>query len=105
MNMTKNKERKVVRKKIISDTVYVLLQPLLVYFAFRSGRGRIPPQARFVLMALVGLMMIVNLYFCEEDCFQKIQKDEEKENGNAYILTFALLVQSAVLIAPAMVGI
>ena len=56
-------------------------------------------------MALVGLMMIVNLYFCEEDCFQKIQKEEEKENGNAYILTFALLVQSAVLIAPAMVGI
>ena len=103
MNMTKNKERKVVRKKIISDTVYVLLQPLLVYFAFGSGRGRIPPQARFVLMALVGLMMIVNLYFCEEDCFQKIQKEEE--NGNAYILTFALLVQSAVLIAPAMVGI
>ena len=91
------------KKKIISDTVYVLLQPLLVYFAFGSGRGRIPPQARFVLMALVGLMMIVNLYFCEEDCFQKIQKEEE--NGNAYILTFALLVQSAVLIAPAMVGI
>ena len=87
----------------MSDTVYVLLQPLLVYFAFGSGRGRIPPQARFVLMALVGLMMIVNLYFCEEDCFQKIQKEEE--NGNAYILTFALLVQSAVLIAPAMVGI
>lgn len=103
--MTKNKERKVVRKKIVSDSVYVLLQPLLVYFAFGSGRGRIPPQARFVLMALVGLMMIVNLYFCEEDCFQKIQKEEEKENGNAYILTFALLVQSAVLIAPAMVGI
>lgn len=102
MNMTKNKERKVVRKKIVSDSVYVLLQPLLVYFAFGSGRGRIPPQARFVLMALVGLMMIVNLYFCEEDCFQKIQKEEE--NGNAYILTFALLVQSAVLIAPAMVG-
>ena len=103
MNMTKNKERKVVRKKIISDTVYVLLQPLLVYFAFGCGRNRILPQVRFVLMALVGLMMIVNLYFCEEDCFQKIQKEEE--NGNAYILTFALLVQSAVLIAPAMVGI
>ena len=103
MNMTKNKERKVVRKKIISDTVYVLLQPLLVYFAFGSGRNRILPQVRFVLMALTGLMMIVNLYFCEEDCFQKIQKEEE--NGNAYILTFALLVQSAVLIAPAMVGI
>lgn len=103
--MTKNKERKAVRKKIVSDSVYVLLQPLLVYFAFGSGRGRIPPQARFVLMALVGLMMIVNLYFCEEDCFQKIQKEEEKENGNAYILTFALLVQSTVLIAPAMVGI
>ena len=93
------------KKKIISDTVYVLLQPLLVYFAFGCGRNRILPQVRFVLMALVGLMMIVNLYFCEEDCFQKIQKEEEKETGNAYILTFALLVQSAVLIAPAMVGI
>lgn len=94
------------RKKIlVSDVVYVLFQPCLVYFAFGDGRGRIPPQARFVLMALVGLMMIVNLYFCEEDCFQKIQKEEEKENGNAYILTFALLVQSAVLIAPAMVGV
>lgn len=95
--MTKNKERKVVRKKIVSDTVYVLLQPLLVYFAFGSGRGRIPPQARFVLMALVGLMMIVNLYFCEEDCFQKMQE-------NAWALTFALLVQSVVLVVPAMVG-
>lgn len=93
------------RKKIlVSDTVYVLLQPCLVYFAFGDGRGRIPPQARFVLMVLVGMMMIVNLYFCEENCFQKIQK-EEKENGNAWILTFALLVQSVVLIAPAMVGI
>lgn len=91
-------------RKKISDTVYVLLQPLLVYFAFGSGRGRIPPQARFVLMALVGLMMIVNLYFCEENCFQKMQKEKEKENGNAWILTFALLVQSVVLIAPAMVG-
>ena len=89
------------RKKIlVSDTVYVLLQPCLVYFAFGDGRGRIPPQARFVLMVLVGMMMIVNLYFCEENCFQKMQK----ENGNAWILTFALLVQSVVLIAPAMVG-
>ena len=85
-------------RKKISDAVYVLLQPLLVYFAFGSGRGRIPPQARFVLMALVGLMMIVNLYFCEEDCFQKMQE-------NAWALTFALLVQSVVLIVPAMVGI
>ena len=53
------------RKKIlISDAVYVLLQPWLVYFAFGDGMGRIPPQARFVLMALAGLMMVVNLYFC-----------------------------------------
>ena len=81
-----------------------MLQPWLVYFAFGDGRGRIPLQARFVLMALVGLMMIVNLYFCEEDCFQKMQKEEVKENGNAWVLTFALLVQSVVLIAPAMVG-
>lgn len=87
------------RKKIlVSDTVYVLLQPLLVYFAFGDWRGRIPPQARFVLMVLVGIMMIVNLYFCEEDCFQKMQE-------NAWALTFALLVQSVVLIVPAMVGI
>lgn len=87
------------RKKIlVSDTVYVLLQPWLVYFAFGNGMGRIPPQARFVLMALVGLMMMVNLYFCEENCFQKMQK-------NAWSLTFALLVQSVVLIVPAMVGI
>ena len=69
------------RKKIlVSDTIYVLLQPWLVYFAFGNGMGRIPPQARFVLMALVGLMMMVNLYFCEENCFQKMQKEEEKEN-------------------------
>lgn len=66
-------------RKKISDTVYVLFQPCLVYFAFGNGMGRIPPQARFVLMALVGLMMIVNLYFCEEDCFQKMQKEEAKE--------------------------
>lgn len=87
------------RKKIlVSDTVYVLLQPCLVYFAFGDGRGRIPPQARFVLMVLVGMMMIVNLYFCEKNCFQKMQE-------NAWALTFALLVQSVVLIVPAMVGI
>lgn len=96
--MTKKQGKKSSKKKIVSDSVYVLLQPLLVYFAFGSGRGRIPPQARFVLMALVGLMMIVNLYFCEEDCFQKMQE-------NAWALTFALLVQSVVLIVPAMVGI
>ena len=87
------------RKKIlVSDAVYVLLQPWLVYFAFGNGRGRIPPQARFVLMALVGLMMMVNLYFCEENCFQKMQK-------NAWALTFALLVQSVVLIVPVVVGV
>lgn len=94
------------RKKIlVSDTIYVLLQPWLVYFAFGNGMGRIPPQARFVLMALVGLMMMVNLYFCEEDCFQKMQKEEAKENGNAWVLTFALLVQSVVLVVPMMIGI
>lgn len=93
------------RKKIlVSDTVYVLLQSWLVYFAFGSGRNKIPLQAKFVLMALVGLMILINLYFFEESCFQKIQKEEAKENGNAWILTFALLVQSVVLIAPAMVG-
>lgn len=92
------------RKKIlVSDTIYVLLQPWLVYFAFGNGMGRIPPQARFVLMALVGLMMMVNLYFCEENCFQKMQKEEEKEN--AWVLTFALLVQSVILVAPMMIGI
>lgn len=93
------------RKKIlVSDTVYVLLQPCLVYFAFGDGMGRVPHQVRFVLMALVGMMMIVNLYFCEENCFQKIQKEKAKESGNAWALTFALLVQSVVLIVPAMVG-
>ena len=94
------------RKKIlVSDTVYVLPQPCLVYFAFGDGRGRVPHQVRFVLMALVGMMMIVNLYFCKENCFQKMQKEEEKENGNAWILTFALLVQSVVLVVTAMIGI
>ena len=94
------------RKKIlVSDTVYVLLQPWLVYFEFGTGMGRIQPQARFVLMALVGLMMMVNLYFCEENCFQKMQKEEEKENGNTWILTFALLVQSVILVVPMMIGI
>lgn len=94
------------RKKIlVSDAVYVLLQPWLVYFAFGDGRNRIPIQARFVLMALVGLMMIVNLYFCEKYCFQKMQKEEAKENGNAWVLTFNLLVQSVVLVVPAVVGV
>lgn len=94
------------RKKIlISDAVYVLLQPWLVYFAFGDGRNMVPLQARFVLMALVGLMMMVNLYFCEENCFQKIQKEEAKENGNAWVLTFALLVQNVILIVPMMIGI
>ncbi|RHT05838.1 hypothetical protein DW884_18315 [Ruminococcus sp. AM40-10AC] len=92
-------------RKKISDTVYVLLQPWLVYFTFGNGMGRIPPQARFVLMALVGLMMMANLYFCEENCFQKIQKEEAKENGNACVLTCALLVQSVVLVVPMMAGI
>lgn len=94
------------RKKIlVSDAVYVLLQPWLVYFAFGDGRNMAPLQARFVLMALVGLMMMVNLYFCEENCFQKIQKEKAKESGNAWMLTFALLVQSVVLIVPMMAGI
>ena len=94
------------RKKIlVSDTVYVLLQPCLVYFAFGDGMGRIPPQARFVLMVLVGMMMIVNLYFCEEYCFQNMQKEEAKENGNAWVLTFTLLEQSVVLVVPMMIGI
>ena len=94
------------RKKIlVSDAAYVLLQPWLVYFAFGDGRNRIPLQARFVLMALVGLMMMVNLYFCEENCFQKMQKEEAKENGNKWVLTFTLLVQSVVLVVPMMIGI
>ena len=90
---------------LVSIAVYVLFQPCLVYFAFGDGRSRIPPQARFVLMALVGLMMMVNLYFCEENCFQKIKKEEAKENGNTWVLTLALLVQSLVLVVPMMIGI
>ena len=90
---------------LVFDAVYVLLQPWLVYFAFGDGKNRIPPQIRFVLMALVGLMMMVNLYFCEEYCFQKMQKEEAKENGNAWVLTFTLLEQSVVLVVPMMIGI
>ena len=94
------------RKKIlVSDAAYVLLQPWLVYFAFGDGRNKMPPQAIFVLMTLVGLMMMVNLYFCEENGFQKMQKEEAKENGNKFWLTFALLVQSVVLVVPMMIGI
>lgn len=94
------------RKKIlVSDAAYVLFQPWLVYFAFGDGQNGVPHQARFVLMALVGLMMMVNLYFCEEYCFQKMQKEEAKENGNKLVLTFALLVQSVVLVVPMMIGI
>lgn len=66
-------------RKKISDTIYVLLQPWLVYFAFGNGMGRIPPQARFVLMALVGLMMMVNIYFCEEIAFRKCKKKKKKK--------------------------
>lgn len=93
------------KKMLVFNAVYVLFQPCLVYFAFGDGRGRIPPQARFVLMALVGLMIMVNLYFCKENCFQKIKKEEAKENGNAWVLTFALLVQSVILVVPMMIGI
>ena len=93
------------KKMLVFDAVYVLLQPWLVYFAFGDGKDRIPPQIRFVLMALVGLMMMVNLYFCEENCFQKIKKEEAKENGNTWVLTLALLVQSLVLVVPMMIGI
>lgn len=93
------------KKMLVSDAVYVLLQPWLVYFAFGDGRNMVPLQARFVLMALVGLMMMVNLYFCEEYCFQKMKKEEAKENSNAWVLAFALLVQSAVLVVPMMIGI
>lgn len=93
------------KKMLVFNAVYVLFQPCLVYFAFGDGRSRIPPQARFVLMALVGLMMMVNLYFCEENCFQKIKKEEAKENGNTWVLTLALLVQSLVLVVPMMIGI
>lgn len=93
------------KKMLVFDAVYVLLQPWLVYFAFGDGKDRIPTQIRFVLMVLIGLMMIVNLYFCEENCFQKMQKEEAKENGNKWVLTFALLVQSVVLIVPMMIGI
>ena len=93
------------KKMLVFDAVYVLLQPWLVYFAFGDGKDRIPPQIRFVLMALVGLMMMVNLYFCEEYCFQKMQTEEAKENGNAWVLTFTLLEQSVVLVVPMMIGI
>ena len=93
------------KKMLVFDAVYVLLQPWLVYFAFGDGKDRIPPQIRFVLMSLVGLMMMVNLYFCEEYCFQKMQKEEAKENGNAWVLTFTLLEQSVVLVVPMMIGI
>lgn len=93
------------KKMLVSNAVYVLFQPCLVYFAFGDGRCRIPPQARFVLMALVGLMILVNLYFFEESCFQKIQKEEAKENGNAWALTLALPVQSVVLVVPMIIGI
>lgn len=93
------------KKMLVFDAVYVLLQPWLVYFAFGDGKDRIPPQIRFVLMALVGLMMMANLYFCEEYCFQKMQKEEAKENGNAWVLTFTLLEQSVVLVVPMMIGI
>ena len=93
------------KKMLVFDAVYVLLQPWLVYFAFGDGKDRIPHQIRFVLMALVGLMMMVNLYFCEEYCFQKMQKEEAKENGNAWVLTFTLLEQSVVLVVPMMIGI
>ena len=93
------------KKMLVFDAVYVLIQPWLVYFAFGDGKDRIPPQIRFVLMALVGLMMMVNLYFCEEYCFQKMQKEEAKENGNAWVLTFTLLEQSVVLVVPMMIGI
>ena len=93
------------KKMLVFDAVYVLLQPWLVYFSFGDGKDRIPPQIRFVLMALVGLMMMVNLYFCEEYCFQKMQKEEAKENGNAWVLTFTLLEQSVVLVVPMMIGI
>lgn len=92
------------KKMLVSNAVYVLFQPWLVYFAFGDGKDRIPPQIRFVLMALVGLMMMVNLYFCEEYCFQKMQKEEAKENGNAWVLTFTLLEQSVVLVVPMMIG-
>lgn len=66
-------------RKKISDTTYALLQPWLVYFAFGNGMDRIPPKARFVLMALVGLMMIVNLYFAKKIAFRKCKKKKKKK--------------------------
>ena len=33
------------------------------------------------------------------------EKEEAKENGNAWVLTFALLVQSVILVVPMMIGI
>ncbi len=68
------------RKKIlVSDAAYVLLQPWLVYFAFGDGKDRIPPQIRFVLMALVGLMMMVNLFLRRKLLSENAKRRSKRE--------------------------
>ena len=39
------------------------------------------------------------------DVKDTVKKEEAKENGNAWVLTFTLLEQSVVLVVPMMIGI
>ena len=44
--------------------------------------------------------------YTEKQVFhENLEKEEAKENGNKWVLTFTLLVQSVVLVVPMMIGI
>lgn len=93
------------KKMLISDVVYILLQPWFMCFTLGDGRRSLSTPVRIVMLLIVGTMLIINLFFFEQDCWQKMQKEAAKEDGNPWMLTFALLMQSVILIAPMVVGI
>lgn len=91
------------KKMLISDVVYILLQPAVSYFAFGKGCKNITETMLYLLTVTATGLVVLNLH-CQIDYWNHLIAEAKRANKSPWRFAISLCLHIAIWIVPVMAG-
>ena len=91
------------KSMLISDVVYILLQPVVSYFAFGKGCQNITETMLYLLTATATDLIVLNLH-CQIDYWNHLITKAKRANKSHWQFAISLCLHIAIWIIPVMGG-
>ena len=91
------------KRMLISDVVYILLQPAVSYFAFGKECKNITETMLYLLTAAATGLIVLNLH-CQIDYWNHLMNEAKRANKSPWQFAVSLCLHIAIWIIPVMGG-